>query len=328
MKQEPDTVLNQYKEEVGTLGAETGGYETEIRYYKALGETSEVSSKMAEEAYSGQFKYSKSLQKTLSILQDKTAKLHDHQEVAELKEAIKALHEARDREGYLIEKLTWYQDKVQQCTKPKIETDVENDAENTNLPSDEDAKLKALAKGDFTGNNLGILPSIKETNGISTESSEKIKQRPLPPTAVKYDEKYPRTKTARGRLPPINTPGSANEGIPVHPPVSRIDSLLKSQKKSEEKSTIPYDDDITSLLKSRKVPKEKAAREKVKVPRLDLSLLRRGNEQKDEARKTTKLPSININQKVTELKHVPKPPKGSPKTPTLVRKIRSFLGWK
>ena len=331
MKQESDTVFNQYKEEIGKLGAETGGYDTEIRFYNTMVHNSDVSNKMAEEAYSDNVKFSKSLQKTLSILQVKTAKLHDNQDVMEVKKAINSLHQERDREEYLIEKLMWYQDKVQQCTRQTNGSDIENEAGSTKLPGNKDDSMEALDRGDFSGNNKWILPSIDTTNDLSTVSSTKITRKPpLPPGANKYQEKYPTIKNGRCRLPTIKAPCKPNEGVPVQPPVPHFDltSLLESHKEHKEKAHAPCGE-ISSLLKSRKAPKEKAPREKDKVPRLDLTLLENRKEPKEkETGKTTKLPSIDTNQKVTESKHVPSPPKSPPKTPRIVRKIRSFFGWK
>lgn len=68
MKTEPEIQFQQYKDEVGKLGDETGGYEMEIKFYNTMTETSNTSKNMAQEAFSGNLKYNKRLQKTLSLL--------------------------------------------------------------------------------------------------------------------------------------------------------------------------------------------------------------------------------------------------------------------
>ena len=112
------------KDEVGRLGDETRGYETEIKYYTSLADTSDTSIKMAEKAYKDNVKYGKNLEKTLTLLQDKTSRLHDNQAVTQCKDAIHHMREEVDKQGILIARMGWYQDNIQRCQKRIQEPDI------------------------------------------------------------------------------------------------------------------------------------------------------------------------------------------------------------
>ena len=112
------------KDEVGHLGDETRGYETEIKYYTSLADTSNTSNKMAEKAYKDNMKYGKNLEKTLNLLQDKTSRLHDNQAVAQCKDAIHHMREEEDKQDILIARMGWYQDNIQRFQIQIQEPDV------------------------------------------------------------------------------------------------------------------------------------------------------------------------------------------------------------
>ena len=121
---EPMIKFQSMKDEVGRLGDETRGYETEIKYYTSLADTSDTSNKMAEKAYKDSMKYGKNLEKTLNLLQDKTSCLHDNQAVTQCKDAILHMREEVDKQDILIARMGWYQDNIQRCQMQIQEPDV------------------------------------------------------------------------------------------------------------------------------------------------------------------------------------------------------------
>ena len=121
---EPMIKFQSMKDEVGRLGDETRGYETEIKYYTSLADTSDTSNKMAEKAYKDSMKYGKNLEKTLTLLQDKTSRLHDNQAVAQCKDAILHMREEVDKQDVLIARMGWYQDNIQRCQIQIQEPDI------------------------------------------------------------------------------------------------------------------------------------------------------------------------------------------------------------
>ena len=301
MKEDESEVFERYLKMTEVLGDETGGYDQEIRYYKSEIKTSDDTNKMAGNIYTEHAKHRKSLKKTMSIIQDKTDRIHDHQDVAEVKEEIKSLHEARDKEEYLVEKLSWYQDKIKECRKKKKN----NEEENAESADDEDDDLHAPAK------DVVKLPSIEKTNSTTALSRAKTNERPpLPPGAKKDEESIQRTKSRRGRLPTINGQPSTNENILKHrsDPCLDLEFLLASRKEHKETQTPKY-------------PKTKVIVPSC-VPPIDLSFLDEMEDDDDDSPPARLL--RNIKQKAQKM---PKPPP-TPKKPGLIKRIRALIGWK
>lgn len=269
----PESLQQNYKNEIEKLGDETGSYEREIKLYTTMTETSDASNKMAQEAYSGNQKYSKRLQKTLSLLQDKAVRLHDNQDVMECRKAVRSLQKERDREERLMEKLLWYQDKVQQCQVRLEESCKDLDDDNVDRLSPEDDGSQHVREEmgirNFSGNNTCTLPSINRARNLRN--------------LVKADSPRPDGNNNREKR---TTKGQC-----------RLASVGKPDR-SAERGHAQFD--LSSLLEDDKTKKIRAANRKIK------------------------LPNIGINQKVTDMKHLPSPPK----TPKIVQKIRSFFGWK
>ena len=177
MKHEQDEqpkILYKYHKEVGRLGEETGGYETEIKYYNSLAVHSDINNNMAQETFDDAMKYAKSLTKTLSILEGKTGRLHDHQDVNECKHAALFLQDERDKEDYLMAKMIWYQDQLQKCHGRIYESD-EDDSPDLTIKTV--LQLPAVKEHDDPfGNGKCILPEIKRQEILRNASHDMVKK--------------------------------------------------------------------------------------------------------------------------------------------------------
>ena len=338
MKEDKTKVSKQNREKADMLKDETGGYEQEVRYYASLIKTSDDTKNMSKDIYAEHAKHRKSLKNTVSIIDDKADRLHDRQDVAGMKDAIKSLHEARDEEDYLVDKLAWYQDKIKECIKPRIENDTEYEEENIDLPSDEEDEAQNDAKencheanDDFRENSPVKLPFIGQQNANMTQSSDKATMTsPLSLVTEQNEETLQRTKTRRGRLPDINGHPSTNVLIIKHrsDPCLDLESLLESHKDHREDTAVAQNDNSYSPQPRKYLKYEVSPRRRVRVPScvppLDLSFLDEEEDDDDDYDYDDSIPTRilpNIKKRLQE------PPK-TPQTPWLIRRIRALIGWK